>query len=273
VLRNIRLRLAYDGSRFFGWQRQSGFASVQEAVEDALEALCGERVCVHGAGRTDTGVHALGQVAHFHADTRLDDHRLLHALNAHLPDGVVAERLETCAADFHAQRDALGKRYFYAIRNSAFPPPFGRDFCHWVRQPLDRAAMRSAAAALRGRHDFSAFANAGSPRHTNVRRIASIRFLERGTMLALFVQGDGFLYNMMRTIAGTLLEVGRGKLEAGAMQAILASRDRERAGPTAPPGGLYLLSVLYADGCLRGRHVHPFPPPSGGIAASKDGFD
>ncbi len=249
-VRNVRVQLAYDGARFFGWQRQEGFPSVQEAVEDALLSLLGARVRVQGAGRTDTGVHALGQVANFHVATRLSDERLLFALNAHLPEGVTARALETCADAFHAQKDARGKRYAYLVRTSRFPPPFGRSRCHWVSDPLDLAAMRSAARHLLGRHDFSALASSGSPRRSNVRRIRSIHLVARRAWFAIVVQGDGFLYNMMRAIAGTLLEVGRAKRSSDDIPRLLASRDRRGAGPTAPASGLYLVRVLYAQPCF-----------------------
>lgn len=249
-MRNVRVRLAYDGSRFFGWQRQAGFRSVQAAVEEALEALVGETVTVHGAGRTDTGVHALGQVAHFHVESRIPDERLPLALNAHLPEGVVVRDLETCPDAFHAQRDARSKRYGYLVRTTRFRPPFGRDFCHWVPDPLDVPAMRAAAEHLRGEHDFSALANAGSPRRSNVRVLRSVRLVARRQALALFVEGNGFLYNMVRTIAGTLIEVGRGKLAPDAIPRILAARDRTLAGPTAPAAGLYLLAVRYDEPCF-----------------------
>ena len=251
-MRNIRVRVAYDGAPFYGWQRQEGFLSVQEAMEDALEALVGQRTIVHGSGRTDTGVHALGQVASFHVDTRLEDHRLLFAINAHLPPGIVVRDLETCADGFHAQYSARGKRYGYLIHLGRFRPPFGRAHCHWVPQALDLCAMRDAARAFVGERDFSALANAGSPRRSNVRHIRALHLVARRHSLALVIQGNGFLYNMVRTIAGTLLEVGRGKIPAAAVPGILAAGDRKAAGPTAPASGLYLLSVLYPEVCFRG---------------------
>jgi len=250
-MRNVRVRLAYDGSRFYGWQRQEGFPSVQEAVEDAIESLTGERVCVHGSGRTDTGVHALGQTASFHLETALSDERLLHALNAHLVEGVVLEALETCPDQFHAQKSARGKRYVYLVHNQPFRSAFGSAYWHRVHGTLDLAAMRRAARHLVGEHDFSSFASAGSPRKSNVRRITALHILRRRERLAMFVQGNGFLYNMVRAIAGTLLEVGRGKLIPEALPEILGARDRSRAGPTAPAAGLYLLSVRYEEPCWK----------------------
>jgi len=250
-MRNVRVRLAYDGSEFYGWQRQEGFVSVQEAVEEALESLLGVHVTVHGAGRTDTGVHALGQVASFHVETRLDDNCLLFALNAHLPQAVVATDLETCGDAFQAQIDARGKRYLYLWRTTRFRPPFGTRFCAWVPDPLDLPLMRRAAAHLVGEHDFTTLANAGSPRNSNVRRITALRLIPKRESLGMIVAGNGFLYKMVRTIAGTLLEVGRGKLSPDVVPELLASCDRSRAGPTAPASGLYLVRVLYHESCFQ----------------------
>jgi tRNA pseudouridine38-40 synthase len=246
-MRNVRLLVTYHGSRFFGWQRQDGFGSVQQALEEAVLAATGERATVHGAGRTDTGVHALGQVASFHVDTRLDDDRIRHALNAHLPEGVVVREAETCADGFHARFDARSKRYAYLVVNTRFAPPFARDLCCWTPWPLDLARMRRAAAALVGTHDFRAFGNTGSPRATTVRTIRGLRWVVRRERFLLVIQGDGFLYNMARTIAGTLIDVGRGRLDEGACARALASGDRDDAGPTAPAAGLYLVSVQYPD--------------------------
>ena len=246
-MRNVRLKVAYDGSRFFGWQRQDGFASVQQALEEALLELTGRTATVHGAGRTDTGVHALGQVAHVHVETRLGDDELCRALNAHVPEGVVVRGLETCADEFHARFGARSKRYAYVTSTTRFPPPFGRAHRHWTPHALDVGAMRAAARDLVGRHDFKAFGNTGSPRATTVRRVDGIRFVVRARAFAFVVQADGFLYNMVRTIAGTLLDVGRGKLDRGAVARALASGARDDAGPTAPACGLYLVSVQYAE--------------------------
>ncbi|MEW6074571.1 MAG: tRNA pseudouridine(38-40) synthase TruA [Planctomycetota bacterium] len=267
VLRNVRVLLAYDGAQFYGWQRQEGFESVQQAMEEALEPLVRQRTVVHGAGRTDTGVHALGQVASFHADTRLDDGKLLFALNAHLPAGIAVQDLETCPDDFHAQRSARGKRYGYLVRLGPVRPPFGRAHSHWVPHALDLGAMRQAARAFLGERDFSAVANAGSPRRSNVRRIGALHLFARRRALGVLIQGDGFLYNMVRTIVGTLLDVGRGKLAAGAVPAILSAGDRREAGPTAPAEGLYLLSVLYPEPCFlrrRRRSWREGGPPGAG---------
>lgn len=251
-MRNVRIRIAYDGSRFFGWQRQEGFPSVQRELEEALLAVTGASLVVHGAGRTDTGVHARGQVAHFHVDTRLDDDRLRHAINAHTDEGVVVERAETCRDDFHARFDARSKCYAYVVATSRFRPPIGRAHVHWVAWPLDLQRMRAAAALLVGRHDFRAFGNTGSPRSSTVRTLQHLRIVPRKRGFAIVARADGFLYNMVRNLAGTLLDVGRGKRGLADIERALATGERTAAGPTAPACGLYLLSVRYAEPVFRG---------------------
>lgn len=254
-MRNVRLRVAYDGARFFGWQRQDGFTSVQESLEDALLAATGERAVVHGAGRTDTGVHALGQVAHVHVATRLDDDRLRHALNALTPAGVTIDRLETCRADFHARFDARSKRYAYVVATGRFEPPFAPGRCHWVKWPLDMERMRAAARELVGRHDFRAFGNTGSPRPSTVRTLQHLRVVTRRRGFGFVVQADGFLYNMVRNIAGTLIDAGRGKLTPGDVaRALTPAGQRSELGATAPACGLYLVSVQYDEPLFASAH-------------------
>ncbi len=256
-MRNVRALLAYDGSRFYGWQRQAGFESVQGALEGALLALTGSAVIVHGAGRTDTGVHALGQVASFHVETRLSDERLQFALNHHLAPAVSVRRLETCADDFHARFGARKKRYAYLVATSRFPPPFGRQLCHWERDPLDLEAMRAAARVLCGQHDFSSFAGARSRRENNRRTLYGIRVLARRARIVLVFGADGFLYNMARNLAATLLDVGRGRMDAAQVERILAAKDRRLASATAPAAGLYLLRVAYAEPVFAGLDRGP----------------
>ncbi|MEZ6014016.1 MAG: tRNA pseudouridine(38-40) synthase TruA [Planctomycetota bacterium] len=251
-MRNVRCEVAYDGSRFYGWQRQDGFESVQGALEDALAALLDTVVSVQGAGRTDTGVHALRQVAHFHVDTKLPDDRLRHALNAHLAEGALVRRLETCRDDFHARFHAVGKRYLYLTATTRFRPPFARSMCHWTSWSLDRRAMAEAAQVLVGTQDFKAFGNTGSARKTTVRTIWRVRIVARRERFAIVVEGDGFLYNMVRTIAGTLIDVGKGRLTVADVRDALASGERERAGPTAPAEGLYLARVFYDEPTFHG---------------------
>ena len=260
-MRNVRIQVAYDGSAFFGWQRQDGFESVQECLEDAVDDLLGERVTVHGSGRTDTGVHALRQVASFHLSSTMPDDRLRHALNAHLPESVVVRRLETCADDFHARFSATGKRYLYLAVTSRFRPPFAQAYAHWTHAVLDFAAMERAGRALIGTHDFRGLCSVGSEPKTTVRTVRSLRWIRRRERLAFVVEADGFLYNMVRTIAGTLLDIGRGRLDPGCIESVLESGDRARCGPTAPAGGLYLLRVLYDEPVFLGPDRGPRGSP------------
>jgi len=253
-MRNVRLLVAYDGARFYGWQRQDGFDSVQQSLEEAVLAATGQRATVHGAGRTDTGVHALGQVANLHLDTRLDDDRLRHATNAHLPAGIVVREAETCGDDFHARFSAISKRYAYQVVTSRFAPAFGATHAHWLAWPLDVPRMRREACVLVGCHDFAAFGNTGSPRVTTVRTVQHLRLIARRERFFFVIQGDGFLYNMVRTIAGTLIDVGRGRLAEGACARALASRERDDAGMTAPAAGLHLVSVQYPEPTFAGRY-------------------
>ncbi len=261
ALRNVRIEVAYDGSGFYGWQRQDGFVSVQAAIEDALAELLDTVVVIHGAGRTDTGVHGLRQVAHFHVDTRIGDDRLRHALNAHLPEGIAIRRAETCRDDFHARFDARGKRYAYVVQTTRHKPPIGRELVHWEPLPLDRAAMVAAAQRMVGERDFAAFASAGSPRTTTVRHVQHVRFLVRHERFAIVVQGNGFLYNMVRTMAGTLIAVGKHGMTPDDVTRALDACDRRLAGPTAPARGLYLVRVLYDEPTFVGRDLGPRGAP------------
>ncbi|MBL8857899.1 MAG: tRNA pseudouridine(38-40) synthase TruA [Planctomycetes bacterium] len=260
-MRNVRFQVSYDGSLFFGWQRQDGFISVQEAIEDAVAAATGRTVVIHGAGRTDTGVHALRMVAHMHIDTGLSDDRLRHALNAHVREGIAIPKLETCRDDFHARFDAVSKRYMYVVATSRFEPVFGRQLRHWTNHPLELEPMQQAARALVGKHDFKGFGNTGSPRKTTVRTVHRVRLVAYKERVVFFIQADGFLYNMVRTIVGTLLDVGRGRRAADCVARTLASGERVDAGATAPARGLYFLSAQYDEPVFSGSdaagHGHP----------------
>jgi tRNA pseudouridine38-40 synthase len=191
-------------------------------------------------------------VAHMHVDTHLDDDRLRHAINAHVTEGISIARLETCRDDFHARFDAVSKRYLYVIATTRFEPVFGRTQQHWTNHPLDLPRMRAAAALMRGTHDFKAFGNTGSPRKTTVRTLHALHFLVHRQRIAFVVQADGFLYNMVRTIAGTLLDVGRGKRDPACVSRAFESLERKEVGATAPARGLYFLSAQYDESVLRG---------------------
>lgn len=244
----FRLVLEYDGTDFEGWQRQDpAHRSVQGEVEKALARVTGERVGVVGAGRTDAGVHAEGQVASVRVDTELDAERLARALNAVLPADVAVVSARPEADTFHARRDARSKLYRYQIWNGAHRSPLRERRWAWVRAPLDVEAMRRAAAHLAGRHDFASFQSRGSSPRTTERTLFAVDLGgEAGGELWLRVEGDGFLRHMVRNLAGTLIEVGRGRRPPEAMPAVLAARDRRAAGPRAAAAGLTLVRVRYA---------------------------
>jgi tRNA pseudouridine38-40 synthase len=244
----FKLTIEYDGTAYCGWQRQMGNPTIQETIEGALAVMVNHPVTLIGAGRTDAGVHALGQVAHFKTDTRLSPEVFLKGLNSLLPDDIVIRTCQLAADGFHARYDARGKRYRYRILNRDLPAAIGRHYCWHVRRRLDLAAIRQAAAALRGTHDFKSFEGAGSPRTSTVRTVFRCEWIQgEEDLLELEISGDGFLRHMVRNIAGTLVEIGLGRRPADDMPAILAARDRHRAGITAPARGLFLVEVNYAE--------------------------
>lgn len=243
----FRLTLEYDGTDFAGWQSQKqGERTVQGTLAAALAEIAGQPVRVTGAGRTDAGVHAEGQVAAVTLATRLDVATLARALNAKLPADLAVVAVSPAADGFDPRREARSKLYRYTIWNGVAPSPLRRRRSHHVREPLDGAAMRSAAAALVGRHDFASFQAAGSALGSTIRSLTrvAIEGEARGD-LRFELEGDAFLRHMVRNVVGTLLEIGLGRREPGSLPALLAARDRTRAGPTAPAGGLTLVRVDY----------------------------
>jgi tRNA pseudouridine38-40 synthase len=247
--RNIKLTLQYDGTDFVGWQRQASGTSIQGLFEDALRPIEGSPVTVHGAGRTDAGVHALAQVCSFSLTASIAPAALARALNAVLPPDVRVSQSEVVPDDFHARFSATGKVYEYRIVSAPFVSPFLRRYVWHVLPRLDLAAMRQAAAVLVGEHDFAAFQAAGAEVHTTIRTIRRIEWSGAGSSedpLVMQLEGDGFLRHMVRNIAGTVVEIGMGRRPVDAMPEILASRSRARAGPTAPASGLFLRQVLYS---------------------------
>ena len=251
-MQTLLLTVAYHGQAYAGWQRQDGFPTVQEHLEDALCRIFGERIVVHGAGRTDAGVHALRQTAHVRVPASFPASELPGALNGNLPRDIAVRDCASVPADFHARFSAIGKRYVYRFWNDPVRPVHGADLFHWVRWPMDPLRMREGAAHLVGEHDFAAFAsNPGYARkHGTVRRVSQVRVVRRPHGLDLVVQGNGFLYNMVRSIAGTLQQVATGRMEPARVGEILRSGDRAQAGMTAPACGLYLVRVLYPGGLV-----------------------
>ena len=280
AMRTIKLTLAYDGTDFAGWQTQQTGRSVQAALENALEKITGERPSTLASGRTDAGVHALGQVASFTTPSQLSLDVMQRALNAELPRTIAVRDAAEAHEGFHATHDALRKRYRYVLHDSPVRDVFSLRYAwYFAHGRLDAEAMQRAAAALVGTHDFSSFETTGAPRKTSVRTVYDLS-IERGTapfspllpgegpgvrvgsdslaiaktgmysltssgIITVEIEANGFLYNMVRTIVGTLVDVGRGARPESWPGEVLAARDRRRAGRTAPPQGLFLVSVQY----------------------------
>jgi tRNA pseudouridine38-40 synthase len=253
--RNIRLTVAYDGTDFFGFQSQAGtgLPTIQEALEDAICRLAGERLHVEGSGRTDTGVHAWGQVVNFFTESTIPPERWTPALIPYLPESIVVRRSEEAAPDFHARFSAKEKTYVYRFYCGSAPSPFHRRYAYHVAYGLDLQAMKEAASYFEGVHDFRAFCAAGTRAKSFAREIYSCCLDEapapfadaQKPLLSLSIRGNGFLWHMVRIIAGTLLEVGAGKRRAQDMPVLLGMGDRKLAGATLPPNGLVLHSVDY----------------------------
>lgn len=249
-LRTIKLTVAYDGTHYAGWQSQVGRPTVQETLENAIAAVTGRRVRTLASGRTDAGVHALGQVVGFHTHSALPPAVLLRAINANLPRDIAVLAAAEAPRTFHPIRDVVCKRYRYVIHDGPVRDVFRRRFAwHYDQGRLDAAAMRRAAAALVGRHDFTSFESRGAPRKTSVRTIFELTVKRGGTgtedFIAVEIEADGFLYNMVRAIVGTLVQVGRGAQSESWPAEVLSARNRRAAGPTAPPQGLVLIRVAY----------------------------
>jgi tRNA pseudouridine38-40 synthase len=241
--------VSYDGTRFVGWQRQAAGESVQGLLEEVLGRFEGAPVAVHGAGRTDAGVHALGQVASAQITSMHPPDALLRGLNASLPPDVRVASVEDVAPDFHARFSARSKTYRYVIRNAAIVSPFERLYVWHLPEPLDVETMQLAAGAVIGTHDFAAFASAGGETkdatRTITRSVVEVREADGGRLVSYEVTGTGFLRHMVRAIVGTLVEIGRGWRPAASMSSLVAGRDRANAGATAPSHGLFLVSVDY----------------------------
>lgn len=245
-MRNIKVTIEYDGTGYHGFQRQAnGLPTVQQALEEALETLVQHPVTVNGSGRTDAGVHAKGQVINFTSNCRIPVDRFPPAMNSLLPQDIVALEAEEVAGSFHAQFSARSKVYRYHLFNSRIPSAFHRMYSYHVPQKLDIDKMREAALHIAGEHDFSAFRAAGSKAKTSVRHVYLLDIEHRPPHIFITVEANGFLYNMVRIITGTLLYVGKGKLSPQDVREFVESGRRDEAGPTAPSHGLCLMEVKY----------------------------
>ena len=258
-MRNLKLVLAYDGTEFHGWQQQPGLRTVQGELDGAIERVTGQAPTTLASGRTDAGVHALGQVVSFHTESRLPPDVLARAFNALMPMDVRVLSAAEVPLEFHATLDAVSKRYRYQVDNRPVSDPFQRRTAWHQPRPLDVSAMRSAGRALVGRHDFRSFETEWPNRATSVRTIFDLEVRRDNEQLWIEVEADGFLYNMVRSIAGSLVLVGKGRRPPEWLGKVLQAQDRRLAGPTAPPQGLFLLWVRYPETAQRAT-ADPAPP-------------
>lgn len=244
-MRKIKLIVEYDGTKYVGWQFQPNGISIQEVLEKILLRVTKEKTNVVGSGRTDSGVHAEGQVAHFVTHSRMTVNEFLKALNSLLPRDIVVKGVEGVALEFDARRSAIKKIYRYSILNQDHPSAFAYSRSMFVQQALNIEAMRQAAAHLIGKHDFTSFQGANCETKSPVRDLYRIDIEQKDNYIIIHFEGKGFLKYMVRIIVGTLVEVGKGEFSPESMKAILESRNRKKAGPTAQPQGLCLVKVFY----------------------------
>jgi tRNA pseudouridine38-40 synthase len=245
-MKNLKMVLEYDGTAYHGWQRQAGMVTIQQVVEEKIGVMTREKVILIGSGRTDAGVHARCQVAHFRTGTRIPEGDLQRGLNSLLPKDIAVKEITEVPEDFHAQHSARSKAYEYKIFNGPTRPALFRNYSWFVYGALDGAAMGEAALMLKGVHDFSSFCAAGHESKSYIREIYDCGFEKTGKSLILFsIEANGFLKYMVRNIVGTLVEVGKGKRTPLDFLRIMEARDRRKAGVTAPPQGLYLVDVRY----------------------------
>jgi tRNA pseudouridine38-40 synthase len=246
--RNIRLLLEYDGTRYHGWQRQAEALTIQQVLEASLERLTGERIALIGSGRTDAGVHARGQVANFRTYSAIPLKAFHKGLNSLLPKDIAVLAVGEAPPSFHARKSARAKTYEYHILNRPTRSPLAHHYAWWIDPPLDLAAMAGAAAALPGEHVFTAFRASGSDNLNPVRRVLAAEWRDdSGGWLVFTITATGFLRGMVRSLVGTMVEAGRGKVPPAILAELLTSGARHLAGPTAPPQGLYLMEVFYGN--------------------------
>ncbi len=243
----VLLTVAYDGSGYYGWQIQKDFVTVQQRIEEALSALLRKKVEVRGASRTDTGVHAMAQGVVFDAETTIPVEKLPYAINSFLPNDIVVRAAREVSESFHPQYSVIDKTYEYKILNAEFRNPKLNRYTDFVRGELDVGKMQEACKYFIGEHNFKAFCASGSTAKTTVRTIYSLEVEKTGDIICIRVKGSGFLYNMVRIIAGTLVYVGNGKIKPYEIEDIIKSLDRTKAGKTLAPNGLTLMEVHYGE--------------------------
>ncbi|MCI9150829.1 MAG: tRNA pseudouridine(38-40) synthase TruA [Lachnospiraceae bacterium] len=252
-MKRVMLVVAYEGTEYMGWQVQPGRVTVEHVLNQALSGLLGEEIRVIGASRTDSGVHSLGNVAVFDTNARMPADKISYALNQRLPEDIVVQQSREVAGDFHPRKCKSTKTYEYRILNRRFPMPTFRRDTYFYYRPLDVAAMQEAASYLVGRHDFKSFCSIHTQARDTVREIYDCQVIAdegavpEGRLVTIRVQGSGFLYHMVRIIAGTLIQVGLGEVEPARLKDILEARDREAAGPTAPACGLTMMGIAFEE--------------------------
>jgi len=250
-MKRILLRVAYDGTNYCGWQLQKNGISIESVLNRELSLMLGEEILVIGASRTDSGVHALGNVAVFDTQTRIPPDKICYALNQKLPCDITVQMSQEVPQDFHPRHCECSKTYEYKILNRMFDLPTQRLYSYFVYHPLDIYAMQEGASYLTGEHDFKSFASTGGQAKTTVRTINSIEIEKSEDMVVIRINGNGFLYNMVRIIAGTLIQVGKHIYPPKHVQEILYAHDRTAAGPTAPARGLTLVEIQYQEDSLQ----------------------
>ena len=253
-MRNLRLEIEYDGTRYNGWQIQNSRKAhavsrkpktIQQAIENPLHKILQEKIKIIVSGRTDSGVHAKGQVANFKTTSQIALPKLQKALNSLLPKDISVSKVEEAGHDFHSRFDAKSKLYCYTIVNSPYPCALLRRYSYFYPYPLNINLMRKEAKDLIGRHNFKSFKASDKKEGCLVRTIKKLDIVKKGNLMYIHVKGDGFLYNMVRNIVGTLIEIGRGRFPQGSLKKILSAKDRKAAGPLVPARGLCLLKVKY----------------------------
>lgn len=244
-MKRVKLIVAYDGTNYHGWQIQNNGVTIESMLNEALKDLTGEDICVLGASRTDAGVHAMGNVAVFDTEARMPGEKFVYALNQRLPEDIRVQHSCEVSLDFHPRYQDTVKTYEYRILNREFPLPAYRLNSHFTYRPLNETWMQQAADFLTGEHDFQSFCAAGAQVKSTVRTIYDLKVIREGDLVTIRIIGNGFLYNMVRIIAGTLMKVGCGEWEPAYMQEVLAAKDRAKAGPTAPAKGLTLMEIRY----------------------------
>lgn len=243
----VKLVVAYEGTNYCGWQVQPNGITIEEVLNQHLSRLLGEDIKVTGASRTDAGVHSMGNVAVFDTNTRMPAEKISYALNQGLPEDIVVQDSCQVPEDFHPRFSKSVKTYEYRILNRKFRLPLERNTSYFYHYPLDVAKMQQAADYLVGEHDFTSFSSVHAQTNTFVRTIHSLDVDKNGDMISIRITGNGFLYNMVRIIAGTLIQVGAGMIEPSRMEEILAGKDRDLAGPTAPAHGLTMIGIAYEE--------------------------